>query len=147
MAGYRSVGTSLLILFLTRSVHSIGLGDNFDPGPKAFPMGLSMLLLIGGLIELYKTRGTPSTTEAPKTETRAKTVLQLMGLFVIYVILIPWFGFSISSLVMATFMMVLLDNSWKLSLIVSIILIAVIYCLFVLLFKVPLPGGVFGMPF
>jgi hypothetical protein len=89
--------------------------------------------------------GTPSSI--PKTESKSKAVLLLLSCSLIYVIILPWLGFSVSTLIMATGMMVLLGNSWKQSLIVSIILISIIYLLFVMLFKVPLPGGMFNLPF
>ena len=143
--GTALIATSVLVLLLSRSIQSIGLGDNFDPGPKAFPIGLSILLILGGIIELIRVRIKSSPTEA--IESKKRTVLLLLSAFLVYVLLLPWLGFSISTLTMGTLMMVLLGNSLKQSLLVSIILISIIYCLFILLFKVPLPSGVFGMPF
>jgi hypothetical protein len=151
--GTALLGTSILVIILSRSIKAIGLGDNFDPGPNAFPLGLSALLALGGLIELWQSRiqsspSPQSSTIAPRPSSRdARSVLFLLGCFLLYVILLPWLGFSVSTLIMATVMMILLDNSWKQSLAVSIILITLIYFLFVVLFKVPLPGGVFGLPF
>jgi putative tricarboxylic transport membrane protein len=174
--GIALLGTSFMVLVFSRSIKSIGLGDNFDPGPTAFPLGLSALLALGGLVDLWQSRinsprpstidtrpsrpdtrqlpairssksegGTPSSI--PKTESKSKTVLLLLACFLLYVIILPWLGFSVSTLIMATVMMVLLGNSWKQSLIVSVIMISIIYLLFVILFKVPLPGGVFNLPF
>ena len=145
--GAAFLGTAVLTLFLSRSIHSIGLGNNFDPGPKAFPIGISLLLLIGAFLEFYKSRKRTSVPGEKTNGAKTKTVLLLLCAFLIYVILLPWVGFALSTLVMATAMMILLGNSWKQSLAVSIILITLIYLLFVLLFKVPLPTGVFGLPF
>lgn len=155
--GIALLGAAVIVLVFTQSIHSIGLGDNFDPGPRAFPIGLSAMLAIGGLIELWKSRAKPETASgsppmgSPSTEASSdsnhKTVLLLLGCFLVYVLLLPWLGFSISTLLMATLMMLLLGNTWKQSLLVSIILITIIYVLFVLLFKVPLPSGVLGLPF
>jgi putative tricarboxylic transport membrane protein len=139
------IGTSILVLMFSTTIKSIGLGDNFDPGPKAFPISLSFILMIGGLIELVASRNKLSPKVSAESKTR--TVLLLLSAFLVYVLLLPWLGFSTTTLIMATVMMILLGNSWKQSLGIAIILITIIYLMFVLLFKVPLPGGVFGMPF
>jgi putative tricarboxylic transport membrane protein len=145
--GIALLGTSILVLFFSRSIISIGLGDNFDPGPTAFPLGLSALLAIGGVTEIWQSRGNRTPAAKTNADSKLRTVLQLLACFLIYVVILPWLGFSVSTLIMATGMMMLLGNSWKHSLIVSIFLITLIYLLFVVLFKVPLPGGVFGLPF
>ena len=139
------LGTAAFVILFSGSIQSIGLGDNFDPGPKAFPLGLSALLIVGGLVELF-TRTRKEKAETNR-EGKTKTVLILLAAFVLYVILLPWLGFGISTAIMATGMMKLLGNSWKGAAIVSATLIVLIYILFVVLLKVPLPNGVLGMPF
>ena len=149
--GIGLIATSLVALLLARSIQTIGLGDNFDPGSKAFPIGLSSLLAVGGLVELWRCRRSlkpgARRLNAAASDSKTKSVLILLGLFLIYVLLLPWLGFAISTLVMATVMMKLLGNAWKSSLLVSIVLITLIYFLFVMLFKVPLPGGIMNLPF
>ena len=147
------LGTSILTFTLSGSIQAIGLGDNLDPGPKAFPIGLAALLALGGLIELWLSRIETNQdlkmqipSNRVETVSNPRTVLLLLACFLVYVLLVPWLGFALSTVVMAPAMMILLGNSWKQSLLVSIILIIVIYALFVVLFKVPLPGGVLGMP-
>ena len=153
--GISLLGTSILILFLTRSVHSIGLGNNFDPGPKTFPIGISALLLIGAIVEFSKLqKAVPNPQDSSKGGT-AKAVILLLCTFLIYVALVPWAGFSLSTVVMATIMMVQLGNPWKLPFGVSVILIlgvsviltSLVYLLFIKLLKVPLPGGILNLPF
>ncbi|MCB1122777.1 MAG: tripartite tricarboxylate transporter TctB family protein [Verrucomicrobiae bacterium] len=144
--GIAFLGTGILVLALSGTIHSIGLGNNFDPGPKAFPIGLSVLLLIGGFIELLKSRKTVTDKISPKTPVNP-TVLSLLGGLVAYVVLLPLLGFALSTLVITLPLMIVLGNSWIRSAIVSAVLIIVVYLLFVVLFKVPLPGGVFGLPF
>ena len=139
------LGTAAVAVFLSSSIHSIGLGDNFDPGPKAFPIGLSALLVLGGLVEFFKKKAEKSTNEAQAG--MGKYVLMLLAAFALYVLLLPWLGFALSTAIMATTMMMLLGNSWKAAVTLTVSLIIIIYFLFVVLFKVPLPGGVLGMPF
>ncbi len=157
--GRLSLGVFLIaiaggVTLLSRSIEAIGLGDNFDPGPKAFPLGLCAILACGGLIEIWQgLRSTKPPPEAKHTLGKrdrvpgSKTILLLLACFLLYVIVLPWLGFSVATLVMGTGMMVLLGNSWKRSALVSIVLIALIYMLFVLFFKVPLPGGAFELGF
>jgi putative tricarboxylic transport membrane protein len=140
---------AILVFVFSRSIEALGFGDNHDPGPKAFPLGLSVIIACGGLFELFNSRINPETVTSNSTQknSKQKTILLLLGGFLLYVVFLPLLGFALSTLVMATGMMMLLGNTLKSSAIVSIILITVIYLLFVVLFKVPLPGGVFGMPF
>ena len=150
--------TALLAIYFSRSIEALGFGENFDPGPRTFPIGLSALLILGALVELWRSRGThpadtqlstpsSSPTEEAATSGNHKTTLIILGCFTLYVILMPLIGFSLSTLAMASLMMKLLGNSFRASVLVSIILISLIYVLFVILFKVPLPGGIFNLPF
>lgn len=148
------IATAIGATFLLRSVKAIGLGDNFDPGPKVFPLGLCSILAFGGIIEIWqglrsfkiKTR-IESTSLETNRNPRSKTVLLLLTYFLIYVVLLPWLGFAVATLIMGTSMMSILGNSWKISVLVSAALIVLIYFLFVVFFKVPLPGGVFNLTF
>lgn len=139
------LGTTLAVFLFSNSINSIGLGDNFDPGPKAFPIGLSILLAMGGAVEFFKRK--PFSGNKPDKSSEAKTVLLLLAAFAVYVILLPWLGFALSTAIMATAMMMLLGNPWWSALSLSLVLITIIFVLFVIFFKVPLPNGVLGMPF
>ncbi|MDG2170798.1 MAG: tripartite tricarboxylate transporter TctB family protein [Opitutales bacterium] len=136
---------TLAVLVLSSSIKSIGLGNNFDPGPKAFPIGLSLLLAAGGVFEFI--RRNPARLREEPVRGEAKSVLLLLAAFAVYVILLPWLGFAISTLIMATTMMMILGNPWWSALSLSLVLLTIIYILFVLFFRVHLPSGVFGMPF
>lgn len=144
--GIAFLGTGTLVLALSGSIEAIGLGYNSDPGPRAFPVGLSILLLIGGGLELWKSRKPVKSKAADKRSIDPSIIILLAGLLA-YVVLLPWLGFALSTLVVTLPLMILLGNGWIRSAIVSAVLILVVYLLFVVLFKVPLPGGVFGLPF
>tara|TARA_Y100000588_G_C14236880_1_gene917734 strand:+ start:200 stop:697 length:498 start_codon:yes stop_codon:yes gene_type:complete len=146
--GLALIGTALFVIFNTQYIQALGFGENFDPGPKAFPIGLSILLILGGAVELFfgwpyrkmeKGKGSDSTNQK-------KTVLLLLS-FLIYVGLMPIVGFALSTLLIATWMMVLLGNHWIKSSLVSIFLVCLVLILFGKLFKVPLPNGLLGLPF
>ena len=139
------LGTTTAVLLFSGSIQSIGLGDNFDPGPKAFPIGLSILLAMGGAVEFLKRKERPAGNLSEPG--KGRIVLLLLAAFLVYVLLLPWLGFALSTAIMATGMMILLGNSWWAALSLSTILLVIIYILFVLVFRVPLPGGVFNLPF
>ena len=141
------VGLSLLVFALSRSIKSLGLGDNFDPGSKAFPLGLAAILGVGGLIEIWHSRRASVVVAPPKGENRAKTAVILLGGLSVYIFLLPWLGFALSTLVMAAAMMKWLGNTWPRALTAAVVLIGTVYALFVVGFKVPLPGGVLNLPF
>ena len=143
---------SLGVLVMSRSIRELGFGDNFDPGSKAFPIGLALLLGTGGLIEIWKAWGdrkalASRASGAGNSGNKSKTVLTLLAGLGVYVFLLPWLGFALTTLLLATGMMIWLGNSWQRSALASIVLITVVYLLFVVGFKVPLPGGVFNLPF
>ena len=143
--GIALVGLAVVVVSLAQSIRALGLGDNFDPGSKAFPVGLAVVLGIGGLIEVWQGWQSGPAAKAAPGQTKTAAIL-LLGLGA-YVWLLPWLGFAVSTLVGATAMMVWLGNPWSRSLIASVVLIGVIYALFVIGFKVPLPGGVLNLPF
>jgi hypothetical protein len=138
---------ALIVVALSRSIKALGLGDNFDPGSKTFPLGLAAILGFGGLIEIWQSRRHPRAAPPTSDRSQSKTTLVLLAGLGVYIFLLPWTGFALSTLVMGTAMMGWLGNSWLRSVIASISLVGVVYALFVLGFKVPLPGGVLNLPF
>ncbi len=141
------VGLALVVFALSRSIKSLGLGDNFDPGSKAFPLGLAAILGVGGLVEIWHSHRASATTNPPKRDNRAKTAAILLAGLSVYVFMLPWLGFALSTLLMATAMMKWLGNTWPRALVAVVVLIGIVYALFVVGFKVPLPGGVLNLPF
>ena len=136
---------ALAVFAFSRSIKSLGLGENFDPGSKAFPLGLALILAIGGAIEIWHSRGAAPSSQPG--DGWIKTTLILLGGLGAYVFVLPWLGFALSTLALGTSMMVWLGNTWLRSVIATTVLIAVVYGLFVVAFKVPLPGGVLNLPF
>lgn len=143
--GIGLIGLAITTAGLTPSIRALGLGENFDPGAKAFPLGLAVILGLGGMVECvlgWKSRGTET---APTGRSKTPAIL-LLGLGA-YVLLLPWLGFALSTVLMATGMMVWLGQSWPRAALASAGLVGLVYLLFVVAFKVPLPGGVLNLPF
>ena len=64
--GYVLIVFALVVLYLSKDIRELGFGGNSDPGPKLFPIGLSILLAIGGAVEIWKNwRMRSETTELP----------------------------------------------------------------------------------
>lgn len=143
--GAALIGLAATVAGLSSSIHALGLGENYDPGAKAFPLGLALLLGLGGLTELvlgWRSRGTAH--QSPGQLKKAAILLVGLGA---YVFLLPWLGFALSTLLMASGMMIWLGQSWQRAALASASLVGLVYLLFVVAFKVPLPGGVLNLPF
>jgi hypothetical protein len=65
---------------------------------------------------------------------------------VIYLAAIGWVGFSLSTILLCTGVMIWLGNRWWVALIVSVAMVVVVKLLFVILFRVQLPVGELGLP-
>ena len=163
--GYVLILFAGLVLFLTRRIESFGLGSNADPGARLFPIALSIVLAIaGGLVIWIDLRGRAKCREVEEIGIEVENEIEIEGdaggsiekrlqvggllaAFLIYIVALPWLGFGLSTLTLATLMMRILSASWKLSITVSIVLLLIVYLLFGLLFHVPLPTGILGLPF
>lgn len=139
------IGLAVAVAGLSSSIRALGLGENFDPGAKAFPLGLALILGVSGVVELVLGWKSRDTGNAPSGRTKTAAIL-LLGLGA-YVFLLPWLGFALSTLLMASGMMIWLGQSWQRALVASVSLLGLVYLLFVVAFKVPLPGGVLNLPF
>jgi len=166
-ASGRSLGPVLLLvgllgLYFAGGIAASSLGDNQDPGPRAFPMVLSGLLALGGLVETV--RGVVVQRGAKRSgavwgvgtswsrlrdrlgEPGNRDAMLLVLALVIYVPAIGRIGFGLSTLVFAALIMVRLGARWWSALTVSLGLVVVVHLLFVTLFRVQLPVGVLGLP-
>ena len=146
-----------LAIGLGTRIEVLGLGQNADPGPRMMPLVLGGILALGGLYELARGLiGRRSTGKAEESEGEAQTSLpkgaiqRMLVLFVglvAYVALVGYLGFALSTLVFATLMMWWLGVKWPVALSTTLGLLVVIHLLFVQVFKVQLPAGVFNLPF
>ena len=151
------IGIGILALILARQISRPGLGDNRDPGPRAFPVALAAGLIAGGLIEsaragMKRFRTGRSQTENAATAEAAQAgenlvnALVLFAGLLLYLAAMPWCGFSVSTLLFSLGVMLRLGVRRALASVVSLSMIVAIHLLFVKLFKVQLPTGVLGLP-
>lgn len=114
------------------------LGKNNDPGPFHLPKVLLGLLGITVVAETIRSRKEESKIENPNSKITGNPLLLLVALL-IYLFLLPRLGFNITTFIFSTLMMWRLGSRIWAALLSSGILVAAIYALFTILFKVRLP--------
>ena len=121
-----------------------------DPGPRALPLCLSFVLLVGGITQIaMRRRGPPASTRQSRGESQVErppaTHSRLAAAFFIslwlYLGFIWLIGFVIATLLYSTLAMRALGTRWITAGIVSSFLVAAIYLLFEIVFTVVLPVG------
>lgn len=164
MVGNRLFGAALILvggaaIGLALQIDVLGLGQNQDPGPRAFPIVLGTILLLGGLYEVASSFGGGRAElvdevgggDSKGETTGGKNGRKSMGLIFIgiclYVGTIASLGFTLSTFLFAVSMMIRLGVRWQVSLASTLGLLLGIHLLFVRLFKVQLPDGMLGLPF
>jgi tripartite-type tricarboxylate transporter receptor subunit TctC len=108
-----------------------------DPGPWAVPAGVLAVAAALGLYQLTR----PSETSAPASSNRP--VIVAVAALAIYLALMPRLGFFVMTTLFAALVTRYLGRSWMSSIVAASVLMAAVYLLFVRLFKVPLPTGMF----
>ncbi|MFV1964022.1 MAG: tripartite tricarboxylate transporter TctB family protein [Pirellulaceae bacterium] len=147
---------SVFFLFFAKDIGRSGLTADNDPGPRALPMAISLLLLAGGMWELaadlrcrFRPVSTPPTDDrlipeqAPSRGGLAN-VLFLVVALLLFLLLVHCVGFLWSTSLFALCMTWWLGARWWHALIFSAALVLVIDILFVHMFEVALPSGWFG---
>ena len=150
-ASWREISLVLFVVFSAAfflafafGMPRLGAVAPTDPGPAAVPILLSLLLLGTAAAELcWSFRGTSGQDRAPDAEPPANlAALGLVaGWLAIYVLALPYLGFTLSTPVFAVVAVRRLGASWWLSCLAAILLVAVVRGLFVAAFHVPWPEG------
>jgi len=114
-----------------------GLGSASAPGPGTLPFLLGLVLLALGVVLGLRCRGQ---RDAERFDRRSVVVVAAAGTLVAYVVLVPRLGFEIPSVLMALVWLRFIGReSWRLSVVVSVVTVACFYALFVGALAVPLP--------
>ena len=157
--GVGFIGFGALAVGFGLGIQELGLGQNRDPGPRAFPLALGLILIGGGVFEWVASwmhwdrqseeKEACSEMEVKEGQTPRSGLRHMGGLLIglcLYVGALNWLGFTVSTLVFSLAMMVLLGVRWPVGLATSAGLLLLIHVLFRMLFKVQLPAGTLGLP-
>jgi hypothetical protein len=114
-----------------------GLGELTHPGPGLWPFAVSVIITVLSLGLLATGRHATDTEKFTRSSLLALYgVVTLLGL----ALLLPVIGFEVPSLlVMLIWTRLLGRETWRMSLVVSVLTVAAFYALFVLALAIPLP--------
>jgi len=153
--GFVLILVSAFFLYFAKDISRSGLTAANDPGPRALPVAICLLLLAGGLVdaglEWWRRRcpvGDATVFEEERGDEAQRrgglvNVLFLVVFLVGFLVLVSIIGFLPSTFLFAFGMTWRLGARWWHALVFAAVLVAVIYVLFVRMFEVPLPGGWF----
>lgn len=119
-------------------------GD-YGPGPGLLPVwisGLLVLLSILNLISSLKRNNTHISELLPKG-TGLINLLSCIGSFGLYIIIVPYAGFTISSLIML-FILFSRGYNWQWSIGLSVLVTGILFLVFSTALSIPLPVNEFG---
>jgi putative tricarboxylic transport membrane protein len=137
---------ALLLLGALVIYDSVRVGIRWvEDGPQAgyFPFYVGVLLCLSSFWNLAKNFLDKATAQKSFVGVKAlKLILAMLAPTVVYVTLIGWMGFYVSSIVFIGFFMIWLGKySWTRSVTVSGAVIVCIFLMFEIWFRVPLPKG------
>ncbi|OAZ93519.1 tripartite tricarboxylate transporter TctB family protein [Halomonas sp. G11] len=140
IAADRVLGIALIGLAAFIAVQAIQLEMPFsyEPvGPKAFPLGLSILLTLLSLVMIFR----PGDNGSWPHKALALRLLLVLVLLLVYAVLFRQLGFIVSSLLVVTALARLFDATWGKALITGIVMSIVGYFLFTAALGISLPSG------
>ncbi|MEQ4718604.1 tripartite tricarboxylate transporter TctB family protein [Nonomuraea sp. B19D2] len=116
---------------------ALGLGQLTQPGPGLWPFAISVVIVVLSATLVVTGRGLQDTERFSKA-----SLLTAAGVvtLVLLAVLLPLIGFEIPSLLLVfVWLRWLGKESWRSSIVVSVVTVAAFYLLFVVLLQVPLP--------
>jgi putative tricarboxylic transport membrane protein len=133
------IGWILLVFSLLYGINALSFPEGMnEPGPSFLPIILSIGMVICSIVIIFKNR-IKQTSDDNLEYKIGKQHLLLVGFLVAYLILVPFLGFIITSVLFIFFIFRLYGvNGYIRPIIYSAVLTASIYVLFRLLLNVPL---------
>lgn len=145
--GYIGAGTFGVLLsagYLHRTLE-LPMGEMDQPGAGVFPLLVAAIFFcasVSAIWEGWRHRKSSASLDFPEGADRQR-LLKLIGLLTLYFLAIPWLSFSLSSVVFCTLLIRLLSElSWTRCGLYALLMTGAVYVIFILLLKVPMPGGV-----
>lgn len=113
-------------------------------GPLVFPSILGSLGLVV-LVSLLASGGLKNTAASDAFSWRGSArVAEILAAILVYVLVAEVLGFIVTAIVLIGFLMLRLGVRWPMALLVSFVLVVIVYQIFAIYLRVPLPRGVFG---
>ena len=119
------------------------------PGAGLYPAIVGFTMIMASLITMWEGWKMDKAVQIDLPDgMNRKRLLSLIGLLLGYILILPWLGQIIVSLLFCVLLMHLLsDLSWLRILLYSLVISIVLYVVFVILLKVPMPRGVLRLIF
>ena len=128
---------------LLRSDAFSNLGEGIV-GPLVFPSILGGLGLVV-LVSLLASGGLKNTAVSDAFSWRGSArVAEILAAILVYVLAAEVLGFIVTAVVLIGSLMLRLGVRWRVTLLVSVFLVVIVYQIFAIFLRVPLPRGVFG---
>ncbi|WP_280546234.1 tripartite tricarboxylate transporter TctB family protein [Halomonas sp. 11-S5] len=146
IAADRVLGIALIGLaaFIAVQALQLEIPFSYEPvGPKAFPLGLSILLTLLSLVMILR----PGDNGSWPHKALALRLLLVLVLLLVYAVLFRQLGFIVSSLLVVTALARLFDATWGKALITGVVMSIVGYFLFSAALGISLPSGYFFASF
>lgn len=123
--------------------HGIGWQEVHGPQPGYFPFYIGLIICVSALVNMAQGMIIPAERNRPFVEVgQLKLVLTVLVPTAIYAAMVGWIGIYVSSIVFIAFFMRWLGKyPWWKALAVSVATAVVVYLIFEMWFKVPLPKG------
>jgi hypothetical protein len=134
------VGTAALIASRLQSTRSLVTAH--DPGPWFLPLGLAVILLLGGIGIFWRSWRTVTSSaktdiDSPATKVRGWFLAGLAA----YLLTLPWLGFLAGTALFITALLWMLKVTWWRALLAGLILTFTAFAIFGWGFNVQLPAG------
>ena len=140
------IAVASFFLYFAGDINRLPSSDENDPGPKAFPVVLGIVLLVGGVYQVgagwIATGSSPESSAASRRGLLDASILAFALLSFYFVV--PWIGFYLPTFVFAFLITWRLGARWWSALLTAVVLLVVVYFLFVVAFRVQLPQGTIG---
>lgn len=141
------MGSLLLILSVAAFTISSSYGyySKYGPGPGLFPLwisGVFILISLLYIIESIRKEGVSINEILPKGK-ELSYILKILGSITLFIILAPYTGYSIASIVML-FILFYGKYKWYSGLGIAIVTTLILFYIFQKYLRIPLPLNAFG---
>jgi hypothetical protein len=128
-----------------------------DPGPGVFPLGVGLLLLVLGAVQLIRSRRLvvshhatrpnaplPPPAGAPERAPTGRAPWIMVGILVLYLLVVSWVGFLVSTSILVVICSKLMGTrGWIRPIALAVGILVSCHLLFAVWLHVPLPTGYF----